>query len=257
MAFISPSIAAVAPTLRHLPALRRVPPARGAVVPCRTGATMAASSLADLGRIADIDGGELSLAGRPAFVVNVASECGYTASGYQMMKDLLAKYGDSLAVVAVPCNAFGMYVCHNPLGCNRCSELVLFLACTARKYLPVSVLYRQLSTPLTFVVGVSALLVYAPRRCCVWVGKNPVPMSRSSPLSPPARPGCSSRPSRRSMDPSRTRCLRWARLPSLGTAGGTLLVGVRCTCATAMGGREDASAGSPMLLAACFILYFQ
>lgn len=111
MAFICSSITAVSPALRRLPALRRSPPARGAVIPRRAAAAMTASTLADLGRVADIDGGELPLAGRPAFVVNVASECGYTASGYQMMKDLLAKYGDSLAVVAVPCNAFGMYVC--------------------------------------------------------------------------------------------------------------------------------------------------
>lgn len=109
MAFISPAIAAVAPTLRRLPALRRAPAGLGAVAPRRAAATMAAATLADLGTVADIDGGELPLAGRPVFVVNVASECGYTASGYQMMKDLLAKYGaDSLAVVAVPCNAFGM-----------------------------------------------------------------------------------------------------------------------------------------------------
>lgn len=117
MAFISPSIAAVSPVLRRLPSLHRAPPARWAVVPRRAAATMAASTLADLGSVTDIDGGELPLAGRPSFVVNVASECGYTASGYQMMKDLLAKYGDSLAVVAVPCNAFGKYVClcHDPL----------------------------------------------------------------------------------------------------------------------------------------------
>lgn len=117
MAFISPAIAAVAPTLRRLPALCRAPAGLGAVAPRRAAATMAAATLADLGTVADIDGGELPLAGRPVFVVNVASECGYTASGYQMMKDLLAKYGaDSLAVVAVPCNAFGMYVLSRPSG---------------------------------------------------------------------------------------------------------------------------------------------
>lgn len=118
MAFISPAIATVAPALRRLPALRRAPVGLGAVAPRRAAATMAASTLADLGTVADIDGRELPLAGRPVFVVNVASECGYTASGYQMMKDLLAKYGaDSLAVVAVPCNAFGMYVSsRKPLG---------------------------------------------------------------------------------------------------------------------------------------------
>lgn len=152
MAFLSPSIAAVSPVLRRLPALRRAPPTRGAAVAPRRGAArMAGSTLADLGSVTDIDGGELPLAGRPAFVVNVASECGYTASGYQMMKDLLAKYGDSLAVVAVPCNAFGM---QEP-GTNE--QIKSFVAARAPGVLiaPKSAVNGSESHPL-FTVGKAA-----------------------------------------------------------------------------------------------------
>ncbi|OSX80978.1 hypothetical protein BU14_0027s0004 [Porphyra umbilicalis] len=107
-----PALGRAAPARRLAAAAAAARPARAAVAAAsrRGGATMAAAagSLADLGTVPDIDGGPLPLAGRPTFVVNVASECGYTASGYQQMKDVLAKYGDRVAVVAVPCNAFGM-----------------------------------------------------------------------------------------------------------------------------------------------------
>lgn len=134
MAFVSPAFTAARPTLHRLSALRGAPPARGAAAPRRRAATMAASTLADLGSVADIDGGELPLAGRPAFVVNVASECGYTASGYQMMKDLLAKYGEKVAVVAVPCNAFGMYVFLHPIAV--CHGAGVLAVSSGRRFTP-------------------------------------------------------------------------------------------------------------------------
>jgi len=116
-----PALGRAAPARRLAAAAAAARPARAAVAAAsrRGGATMAAAagSLADLGTVPDIDGGPLPLAGRPTFVVNVASECGYTASGYQQMKDVLAKYGDRVAVVAVPCNAFGMCV-----GCAACGR---------------------------------------------------------------------------------------------------------------------------------------
>jgi len=117
-----PALGRVARGHRLAAAAAAARPARAAAAasPRRGGATMAAApgSLADLGTVTDIDGAPLPLAGRPTLVVNVASECGYTASGYQQMKDVLAKYGDRVAVVAVPCNAFGMCVGCCAWGCG-------------------------------------------------------------------------------------------------------------------------------------------
>jgi len=58
--------------------------------------------------VKDIDGKEVDLGGKVVFVMNVASACGYTASGYDLLRDLTAKYtADKFSAVAIPCNAFG------------------------------------------------------------------------------------------------------------------------------------------------------
>ena len=46
--------------------------------------------------------------GKVLLVVNVASQCGYTESTYQMLNTLHSKYaGKGLAILAFPCNSFG------------------------------------------------------------------------------------------------------------------------------------------------------
>ncbi|MDP3969044.1 MAG: glutathione peroxidase [Nocardioides sp.] len=61
-------------------------------------------------RIARLDGtpttlGELT-GGKPALVVNVASQCGLTTQ-YSELEKLQDRFADRLAVVGVPCNQFG------------------------------------------------------------------------------------------------------------------------------------------------------
>lgn len=57
----------------------------------------------------DIDGKEMNLDGKVLFVMNVASACGYTASGYNLLKTVTDKFeADKFAAVAIPCNNFGM-----------------------------------------------------------------------------------------------------------------------------------------------------
>lgn len=61
--------------------------------------------------IEDIDGNPLtpSLTGKVLFVINVASQCGYTAAGYELLRKLTAHFDPSVfAAVAIPCNSFGM-----------------------------------------------------------------------------------------------------------------------------------------------------
>lgn len=61
--------------------------------------------------VSDIDGKELTpeLDGKVLFVMNVASACGYTSSGYNLLKNLTSRFdAEKFAAVAVPCNAFGM-----------------------------------------------------------------------------------------------------------------------------------------------------
>lgn len=69
---------------------------------------MAATSLKELKGLKAIDGQPIpddAFDGKVVLAVNVASACGYTNSGYSIMKQIGAL--DGTAVVAVPCNAFG------------------------------------------------------------------------------------------------------------------------------------------------------
>jgi len=58
----------------------------------------------------DIDGNEVSLdqyKGKPALVVNVASNCGLTKNNYKQLNELYEKYEkDGLRIVAFPSNQF-------------------------------------------------------------------------------------------------------------------------------------------------------
>ncbi|XP_049787402.1 uncharacterized protein LOC126190855 isoform X1 [Schistocerca cancellata] len=60
----------------------------------------------------DINGKEVSLEkyrGHVCIIVNVASECGYTATHYKELVELHEKYAESkgLRILAFPCNQFG------------------------------------------------------------------------------------------------------------------------------------------------------
>lgn len=61
--------------------------------------------------LVDTDGRKLhrrDVRGRVLLIANVASQCGYTASNYELFRDLLGKYyTDGLRVLAVPCGDFG------------------------------------------------------------------------------------------------------------------------------------------------------
>ena len=78
---------------------------------CRAAATRAAASLADLGPLPDIAGNEIppaAFAGRVVFAMNVASACGYTKPGYELLARLTDRFpADDFVAVAIPCNSFG------------------------------------------------------------------------------------------------------------------------------------------------------
>ncbi|KAJ9445110.1 putative phospholipid hydroperoxide glutathione peroxidase 6 [Diplonema papillatum] len=57
-----------------------------------------------------IDGDVVELSkykGKPLIVVNVASQCGFTDSGYKSLVALQEKYNGKFEVLAFPCNQFG------------------------------------------------------------------------------------------------------------------------------------------------------
>lgn len=80
--------------------------------------SVAAMSLADLTDLTDIDGKRVppdTFSGKVVFVMNVASACGYTRSGYALFARLTAKYApEHFVAVAIPCNAFGMQESGSP-----------------------------------------------------------------------------------------------------------------------------------------------
>lgn len=58
----------------------------------------------------DIHGNEVSFdrfKGKVVYVVNVASQCGYTEENYRTFRQLQKYYEDGLEIVLAPCNAFG------------------------------------------------------------------------------------------------------------------------------------------------------
>lgn len=73
------------------------------------GAAMA--TLSDLGTLKDISGADIppaTFSGKVVFAINVASACGYTQSGYDLLARLTDKYPpDQFVAVAIPCNSFG------------------------------------------------------------------------------------------------------------------------------------------------------
>ncbi len=59
--------------------------------------------------VVDIQGNTISLgeyAGKKILIVNVASRCGYT-SQYKDLQKLYDQHGESVEIIAVPCNDFG------------------------------------------------------------------------------------------------------------------------------------------------------
>lgn len=68
------------------------------------------SSLHELHGMKDIDGNSINplvFVGKVVFAMNVASACGYTRSGYDLLKQLGEKYPpDDFLAVAIPCNSF-------------------------------------------------------------------------------------------------------------------------------------------------------
>lgn len=58
----------------------------------------------------DIHGNEISFdrfKGKVVYVVNVASQCGYTEENYRTFRQLQKYYEDGLEIVLAPCNSFG------------------------------------------------------------------------------------------------------------------------------------------------------
>lgn len=68
-------------------------------------------SLTELSGLKDIDGKPLDtaqFAGKVVFAMNVASACGYTKSGYDLLNRLTTKFSPAdFVAVAIPCNSFG------------------------------------------------------------------------------------------------------------------------------------------------------
>lgn len=79
----------------------------------RSASTQAspAMSLSTLSGLKDIDGKEVAPSvfdNKVVFAMNVASACGYTNSGYDLLKRLTEKFSpDDFVAVAIPCNSFG------------------------------------------------------------------------------------------------------------------------------------------------------
>lgn len=68
-------------------------------------------TLSDLVDLKDIDGNSIDSAalfkGKVVFAMNVASACGYTKPGYNLLKRLTDKFDASdFVAVAIPCNSF-------------------------------------------------------------------------------------------------------------------------------------------------------
>ena len=67
-------------------------------------------TLADLQGVKDIEGNDIDMAkfaGKVVFAMNVASACGYTKSGYDLLKRLTDKYPpQDFVAIAIPCNSF-------------------------------------------------------------------------------------------------------------------------------------------------------
>jgi glutathione peroxidase len=99
---------------------------------CAAPAMSAATSLKDLTGLKAIDGAAIpagTFDGKVVLAVNVASACGYTASGYEMMREIGSSY-DGVVVAAVPCNAFGRQESGSPaeiekFAKERCADLVV------------------------------------------------------------------------------------------------------------------------------------
>lgn len=68
-------------------------------------------TLSDLKGIKDIEGKAIDtakFAGKVVFAMNVASACGYTKPGYELLKRLTDKYSQQdFVAIAIPCNSFG------------------------------------------------------------------------------------------------------------------------------------------------------
>lgn len=67
-------------------------------------------SLGELQGMKDIDGKTIDpsiFSGKVVFAMNVASACGYTRAGYDLLAALTSKFSqDDFVAVAIPCNAF-------------------------------------------------------------------------------------------------------------------------------------------------------
>lgn len=70
-----------------------------------------AMTLSELTGLKDIEGKSIDTAsfkGKVVFAMNVASACGYTKPGYDLLKRLTDKYSaDDFVAIAIPCNSFG------------------------------------------------------------------------------------------------------------------------------------------------------
>lgn len=58
----------------------------------------------------DIHGNDISFErfkGKVVYMINVASQCGYTEENYKQFRSLQKYYGDGLEIVLAPCNSFG------------------------------------------------------------------------------------------------------------------------------------------------------
>lgn len=90
--------------------LHIVPNSQYAVRMASSANSSSPSSLHELRGMKDIDGNTINplvFVGKVVFAMNVASACGYTRSGYDLLKQLGEKYPpDDFLAVAIPCNSF-------------------------------------------------------------------------------------------------------------------------------------------------------